>query len=293
MIGQHPDLAGLPELKLFSYPTIGELQRSLPRYWLERGITHRSPGLLRALAEFKFGGQGRESISAAREWLRERAHWSGDAVFDVLMEHLSPRFAVEKSPENVSEDAIARLVSAYPMARYLHLTRHPVATQRSMQEHLKRTVPMYQQEGEPVKTIVSWYEAHRLILRFAAGLPANRYIRVRAEDILNDSRVQLLRIAAWLGIRTDDAAIERMTHPELSSFAKLGPRDSGAIGGNDPGFLRDPIPRRVEVFHDLTPPSGWTESPCTWRSIEALANRLGYCGKTEMTGETITTQNDH
>ena len=57
MIGQHPDLAGLPELKLFSYQTIGELEASLPSYWIERGFTHRSPGLVRALAQLEFGKQ--------------------------------------------------------------------------------------------------------------------------------------------------------------------------------------------------------------------------------------------
>jgi len=55
MIGQHPELAGLPELKLFRYRTIGELERSLPPYWIERGFTHRSPGLVRALAQLEFG----------------------------------------------------------------------------------------------------------------------------------------------------------------------------------------------------------------------------------------------
>ena len=72
MIGQHPDLAGLPELKLFCCETIRELEASLPRYWMERGVTHRSPGLVRALAEVEFGGQTSDSLSAARAWLRER-----------------------------------------------------------------------------------------------------------------------------------------------------------------------------------------------------------------------------
>ena len=37
MIGQHPALCGLPELKLFASPTIGEMEASLPRFWIERG----------------------------------------------------------------------------------------------------------------------------------------------------------------------------------------------------------------------------------------------------------------
>jgi len=282
MIGQHPELAGLPELKLFSYPTIVELQASLPRYWIERGITHRSPGLVRAVAELEFGGQTSESLSAARHWLQERLLWSGAAVFDLLQERLSPRFVVEKSPENVvSDDALQRMASAYPNARYIHLTRHPVTTQRSLQEHLKRTVPGNPQDGEPMSGIASWYETHRRILHFASDLPTDRYIRVRAEDVLNDSLPQLRTIATWLGVRTDDSAIEAMNHPEASPFAKPGPLDSGAVGGNDPAFLSNPIPHRVEVPRSLDPPNGWAADLSVWRMVVALANRLGYFDECE------------
>src|SRR5262245_49158513 len=127
MIGQHPDLAGLPELKLFAYPTIADMEGSLPRYWRERGFTHRSPGLVRALAEYEFGGQALDQLDRARAWLAARPHWSGADVFDALLARLSPRTAVEKSPENVATAAaLRRLAAAYPNARYLHLTRHPV-----------------------------------------------------------------------------------------------------------------------------------------------------------------------
>src|SRR4051812_27146112 len=141
MIGRHPELADLPELKLFAYRTIAELEASLPRYWRERGFTHRSPGLVRAVAEFGFGGQEPDRLDRARAWLQERQHWSGAHVFDALLARLAPRAAVEKSPENVATAAaLRRLARAYPHARYLHLTRHPVTTQASMVEHRKRTV---------------------------------------------------------------------------------------------------------------------------------------------------------
>src|SRR5262249_6588588 len=80
MIGQHPQCASLPELKLFAYPTIGELEASLPRYWSDQGITHRSPGLVRAIAQFKFGGQSPDSLQSARAWLGERSDWPGSRV---------------------------------------------------------------------------------------------------------------------------------------------------------------------------------------------------------------------
>jgi Sulfotransferase family len=277
MIGQHPDLVGLPELKLFCCRTIGELEASLPRFWIERGITHRSPGLVRALSEFEFGDQTPESLSVARAWLNDRQHWSGSDVLDVLLARLSPRVGVEKSPENVlSGAALRRMASAYPNARYLHLTRHPVTTQRSMQEHRNRTIPSYPQDGEPMSGIASWYDTHRRILHFSAKLPPDRYLRVRAEDVLNDTEPQLRAIAAWLGLRADDGAIEAMKHPEASPFARPGPAESGIVGGHDPSFLRDPIPHRVEVRRTLDAPQNWAADPSVWRMVVDLANRLGY-----------------
>src|SRR5262249_39508371 len=160
MIGQHPELTGLPELKLFCYATIGELDASLPRYWIERGIKHRSPGLVRAVAQFEFGGQTSDSIASAQAWLKDRSQWPGADVFDVLMERMSPGVAVEKSPENVETDtALRRLASAYPRARYLHLTRHPVTTQRSVQEHWNRTIPDHSMQCQPMSVMASWVEA--------------------------------------------------------------------------------------------------------------------------------------
>jgi hypothetical protein len=277
MVGQHPDLAGLPELKLFCCRTIGELEASLPQFWIERGITHRSPGLVRALAEFEFGDQTLESLSGARAWLQDRLHWSGADVLDVLLSRLSPRAAVEKSPESsLTDSALMRMVSAYPKARYLHLTRHPVSTQRSMQAHWNRIMPINPQIGEPMSSIYSWYETHRRILHLGAKLPPDSYMRVRAEDVLNETESQLRAIALWLRVRDDDGAIEAMKHPEASPFARFGPECSGLPGGNDPGFLRDPIPHTVEIPCALDPPPGWEATPSVWQMVIDLANLLGY-----------------
>ena len=287
MIGQHPDLAGLPELKLFAYRTIAEMEASLPRYWRERGFTHRSPGLVRALAQFEFGDQELDSLERARAWLEDRPHWSGAHVFDVLLARLAPRAAVEKSPENVATTAaLSRLARAYPNARYLHLTRHPVTTQLSMVEHRKRTVPSHPLEGQPMAGIAAWLDVHGRIVRFLARLPPERVLRVRAEDVLNDPERQLAAIARWLGLRTDATAIAAMRHPEASPFARFGPKGSGVIGGHDPEFLRAPIPRAVELPHTVEQPAGWQGEARLWQRTAALAGRLGY-GREELRAELL------
>jgi sulfotransferase family protein len=276
MVGQHPDLGGLPELKLFSYPTVGELEDSLPRFWFERGVTHRSPGLVRALAQVVFGDQSLESLALARQWLQERRHWSGADVFDVLLEQSLPRACVQKSPEDVeSDETLQRLASAYPRARYLHLTRHPATTQRSMARHLD-TVLQRQSPDRPEDGIGAWFVVHQRILQFASNLPNARYLRVRSEDVLNDRRAQLRAIAIWLGVGSDDAAVDAMLNPAASPFAHPGPEGSGVAGGNDLSFLKDPSPREVALPDTLDPPANWSEDLRVWRMVVDLANRLGY-----------------
>jgi hypothetical protein len=277
MVGQHPRCVSFPELKLFAYDTIGQLEASLPAYWSDRGITHRSPGLVRAIAQYEFGDQSSAATLAAREWLRDRSDWSGAQVFDILLAHLNARLAVEKSPENVEDDAaLRRLAAAYPRARFLHLTRHPVTTQQSLEKHLNRTIPGFVLPGQPAFGIAAWVSAQCRILAFAATLPESRYLRVRAEDVLNDPHSQLASIAAWLELETDPAAIEAMLHPERSPFAGPGPADSGVIGGNDPAFLSDPVPRRVAVPPGVDIPEGWMENSSLWAMTLDIAARLGY-----------------
>ncbi len=277
MIGQHPELTALPELKLFAYQTIGELEASLPPYWRAKGITHRSPGLVRAIAHFAFGSQTSGSLVSARDWLRERAHWTGADVADFVLDRVSPRAGVEKSPENVETDeALQRLAHAYPRARYLHLTRHPVATQRSMEEHLHRSVPGFSMPGQPMMGIAYWVETHRRILAFTSRLSKDVSMPVKAEDVLNDPGSQLRKIARWLRISDDSSALDAMRHPEASPFASPGPSESGIVGGNDPDFLRDPIPHSVDVPRTLDRPPGWVGNPSLWESAVDLATELGY-----------------
>jgi len=279
MIGQHPALCGLPELKLFASPTIGEMEASLPRFWIERGVTHRSPGLVRALAEHLFGGQDLGALDAAREWLAERRDWPGEAVLDILLARLSPRVAIEKSPENAaSDEALACLAEAYPDARYIHLTREPAATQRSMQAHWERVMPDHPLEGQPMLGFAAWVDVNRRVLAFTEGLPAARVLRLRAEDILDGTPGRLRAVASWLGLSRAPAAIAAMGHPEASPFARPGPSESGIIGGYDPSFLADPVLRKLAPSAKLRRPEGWSGHDALWEMVVDLAARLGYAG---------------
>lgn len=278
MIGQHPQLAGLPELKLFCYDTVAELQAPLSQYWIDRQVTHRSPGLVRALAEILLGDQSLPSLAAARRWLAGRPAWSGADVLDVLLERVSPRAGVEKSPDHaLSQAALDRMAAAYPNARYIHLTRHPLTTQQSVQKHWQRMLPGYRPQPDDVSSgIAAWYEIHRRIQLFGAGLAPGRYLLVMAEAVLNDPVARLEAIARWLGVGTDPAAIEAMLHPEHSGFARMAPPESGVAGGHDHGFLQHPAPRRVPKPPALDVPAEWIGGAHAWRLVADLARGFGY-----------------
>src|ERR1700724_2104140 len=96
------------------------------------------------------------------------------------------------------------------------------------------------------------------ICEFLQSVPEEQKLRMRGEDLLTDCEQGLVRIATWLGLRTDPEAIEEMQHPERSPYACFGP-PSAALG-TDLSFLRSPAlqPERARL-HTLDGPLNWRE----------------------------------
>jgi hypothetical protein len=289
MLGQHPQLYGFPELRLFTADTVD----ALLRHWKEkRGFLDElcgqlfgaaaaecSTGLLRALAELHFGGQSAEAVGQALAWLQARRDWSTRQLLDFLLEAIRPRRGVEKTPETAMSPAnMARVRALYPDARFLHLTRHPVTAQRSLQAHwgrgLQRRRPDWNGCDLARFCARGWCRTHQAILDFTAGLPPEQTLRVRGEDLLNEPDVHLVRVASWLGVRSDGEAIEAMKHPERSPYAGLGP--TSAWLGYDPKFLHDPRLRPCELPAGLEHPPEWGLDFSLLQTTVELAQRLGY-----------------
>ena len=125
----------------------------------------------------------------------------------------------------------------------------------------------------------AWYSLNMNIVTFLDGLPKERYMRIRGEDLLADPDSHLQKITQWLGLRTDKGAIEAMKHSERSPYACMGPLN--ARFGNDPDFLREPALRRRSPAKQ---PS--LEGPLSWRTdggecsqeVKQLAGEFGYDG---------------
>ena len=275
MLGQHPRLYGFPELRLFRAARVGELFAE-PAAGDGMSARERAAGLLRALAQLHDGQQSPESADRAWQWLRQRQGWDVAAVFDELLHLIAPVTGVEKSPEtSLTDEALARAAHAYPQARYVHLVRHPWSTVASMTAtwgplhywHVPRD-----KAAQFCATV--WLEQHRRILDFGARLGQGRFLRLRAEDIVNQPGDTLAFVCRWLGIEDDAEHVAAMSAPELSPYASPGPPN--ASGGFDPTFLRRPCRRDVTLPASLLAPASWRLERDTYYAVIGLARRLGY-----------------
>jgi hypothetical protein len=277
MLGQHPELYGLPETHLFGDETMDD--------WWERafGESYRmAHGLVRAVAELRFGGQTERNVTLATAWLRRRRGETTGMVFEELAAAVFPRALVDKSPTLVSSvEAMRRALGFFPQARFVHLLRHPRGYCESVVKYMELLArPAYRPRDRasepgvapewirslarmpmpsagtvsdcaPVDPQGGWYLFNANVVEFLATIPTEQWVRVRGEDILARPDEEFSELASWLGLRTDSAAIEPMQHPELSPYARFGPR--GARIGNDITFLERPTlragrgrPRRLE-----------------------------------------------
>jgi hypothetical protein len=285
MIGYHPDMCGLPETNLFTADTYEDLSRA---YKVRSRLQH---GLLRSISELGLGGQTEDNVEAAREWLEENRSSSTAAIFEDLRVWAAPRGLVEKSPAHVYQPAhLARTRAAVPDAYYLHLTRHPRGTVESI--HKMRTDLQARSQAllaggserrrframgneADITPDAMWLRPHENIVAFLRDVPPERQRRMHGEDLLSDPRRYLPGIAEWLGVRTDDEAIEHMLHPELSPFACEGPPN--ARWGNDPDFLQNPELRPYTPKPlDLDSPLSWDANVRLSPRLVELAHELGY-----------------
>jgi hypothetical protein len=293
MLGRHPELYSFPETHLLMTRTIAE--------WSERfGGRYYSHGLLRLVAELIVGAQTEAAINRAKIWLIQRYSRPSADVFCELAECVSPRTPIDKSPLMVQNVRHLRLANrAFPTARYLHLTRHPVGQGVSMLKLIDEfrglrysleprasdirvyspVLPFMCRTRAGFTVIdpqIRWYREHSNILGFLAGVPPWRQMRVRGEDLLTRPELVLRNVADWLGLRFDEDIMDDMRHPERWEFANVGPPN--AFFGNDPNFCRRPTLRAGRYAQEsLDDPLPWREGKAIIDDhVRLLAEQFGY-----------------
>jgi hypothetical protein len=271
MLGCHPELYGFPELKLFAHDTVGALLDAPPALASLRrtGLPwDPAPGLRRAVAEVVFRGQDAETLACAERWLEDRRDWPTATLFDMLLDFVAPLAGVEKSPDTIFDEAGPhRALSWYPFARFIHLVRHPVSFQLSLQ----RLLLLF---DRPEVCARAWLSTHRRIARFCAGLPAGQSMLVRVEEALSGSDCCLAELVRFLGVSDDDVALEQMRHPENSEYRFGG--GTGLSTHWDPGFLASPALRPAIVPGALRAPREWRVPDSIEEEIVELAESFGY-----------------
>jgi Sulfotransferase family len=275
LLAGHPHLYGLPETNLFAGANLSEMGKgTVGRQGWQH---HQPPGLLRAIAQLHHGRQDPTAIQRAAEWLRARAGAPSVTIMDHVLRLVHPQTAAEKSPSTAgSVQALTRCLRAYPNARYLHLTRHPVSSVRSMNAHWSTHLfPARTPQEERVRGCLHyWYSTHLRIIQALRGLPRHQWRRLRAEDLVGAPRAMLPLVLDWLVLDHDDAIIDRMLHTQHWEFAPS--ETSSGFGGADPKFSRDP------KLHSVPPPQPeltdprWDISDEIQVRINILARYLGY-----------------
>jgi Sulfotransferase family len=280
MLGQHRQLYGFPELNLFLTDEVGQLLdiddrvRQASEYW---GIY--TVGLIRAIAELEFGGQTEPTMRLALASIQDRRVWLCADLPRHLLAHIAPRIGVDKSPRTaLSGRSLGRMIGSCPSARILHLTRHPVSCVTSM---MTAAQPTHRHglvlERDPERASFCaelWCEAHERILDLGEARDRQSVLLVRGEDLVADPDPALARIATWLGVDSDPAALQAMRHPERSPFANPGPWPSW--GDQDPHFLASPTLDRSAGARVTAIPDWWCPERGLARRLRALADRFGY-----------------
>jgi Sulfotransferase family len=270
-LGAHPALYGFPELILFAQDTVGELFDApprLPSLFGDGKGWKPTRGLERAVAEILLGGQEPSQIAAAGRYLEARRSWSGAALLDELLSAVAPLVGVEKSPETTHDLAnMHRVLTWYPRARFVHLVRHPVSYQRSLQAYLFLF-------DHPDVCARSWLNVNMRIAEFCRRLPRDQVMLVRAEQIVSGDPVTLARLARFAGVADDEDAVEAMRHPERSPYVTVS--GAVALGGLDPGFLARPALRPPALPPSLATPASWQLPGALVAEITELARSFGY-----------------
>jgi Sulfotransferase family len=266
LLAGHPDVYGFPEMGLFPARTVGDLLAPEPTPRRPASLVEfKRGGILRAVADLREESQEEPAIRRAEAWLAERSSWPPRQLMDYLLGLAYPRTGLEKSPETVSTaEALDACLASYPHARYVHLTRHPASTMRSVQEHWGRW-PGRSKKALVVSAASAWYQGHARIVRTLAQLPARQRARIRAEDLLREPLTRLPPLLDWLGLRGDRDIVSEMTHTENWQFASTGP--SGRLFGGDPSFMRSPELR-------LVPEPGEIDFDESWGLLDEMRERM-------------------
>lgn len=237
MLAGHPALFAPPELYLLSHRDL-----AARRDWFGRAHASQLEGLPRAVMAATV--QDAAAATAAVRAAEAAAHPVAE-VYRELQAHVSPRLLVDKTPfYAVHPETLAAAETLFTDAVYIHLTRHPYGMIRSFEtarlDQLwwpRLTGP----DGPPAPfqtrqlAELIWARITETTTTFLRGIPMERQVHLRYEDLVAQPGEAMDRLCATLGLTPDPAmltptgpAAERMTDGLHAASRMIG----------DPAFHR-------------------------------------------------------
>jgi amino acid adenylation domain-containing protein len=237
MLAGHPRLFAPPELDLLTFPTLAQRRAAFAGTY-----AFRLEGVVRAVMEL----QGCDAAAAEHliaGW--ERAGWSSARCYGQLQEWLGDRVLVDKTPSYSLEPAVLRRAEEqFDGPLFVHLLRHPCGTVQSFED---ARLDLLSFRGEHPFTRrqlaeLFWLVGHQNILDFLQGVPAERQLTIRFEELVRRPEAVLRGLCDFLGLDYEPAMADpyrdqdrRMTDGVQAGSPMLGDHKFYQFRGIDPG----------------------------------------------------------
>ena len=223
MLGGNSKLFCPPELFLLSFDDL-----AARRAWCESTQEYLLEGNLRCVMQLRDAGvdearslvEGYEAQGlSTREYFALLQSWMGEG-----------ELLVDKTPFNAAHpESLQRAETDFEDALFVHLVRHPYGVIRSFEEakidqlwyprlvgaEVAAATPNPFSSREYAEMI--WLLLHENVTEFLGGIPAERQMRVRFEDLVSDPRDAMRRLSSFLGTEYEPA----MLRPQASKKDRM------------------------------------------------------------------------
>ncbi len=259
MLSAHSRLFCPPELNLLGHPDM--------RSWSEdRDILMPHEGLVMALATLL--EMTRDDADALVNRLVAEARPTAE-VFRMMQARLGDRVLVDKTPSNALHlETLERAETLFDAPKHVHLVRHPYAVIDSFVR--ARFDRVRGDTGDPFAIAEAyWTRMNDNILKLAEKLPAERYLRVKYEDLVCTPERVMRTVCAFLGLSFEEAMLHPYAHSEM--FGGPGDpnifRHTGIIASLADKWKRVRLPRPLgeaarrtaEAMGYALPETAWDE----------------------------------
>ena len=200
MLEGHSSLFCPPEMRLLAYTSLRSWEKNIPRHTKYHG------GVLRSFRELLGLDQNK-----AADYLDSliSQDYSSQEVYRLIQDQLGERILVDKCPDNASfMETLERSEHYFEKPLYIHLVRHPY----SVIESIVR-IRLYANYTEKITNPFiaaenDWYKRNNNLLNFFNTIDKDRYILVRYEDIIKNSKETMTKISNFLGLKFEEQMLK-------------------------------------------------------------------------------------